>query len=107
MRLTKLQKEFIDKNLSKGAYVAFPKSIFKSQEYKQWKKEKYKKDVKLNAMEQDTHIGKMRYLNVIQYLMMGQQVSKMVLGCPSKISWLFKLILTMAGKNRIDLTIIT
>jgi len=51
MRLTKLQKEFIDKNLSKGAYVAFPKSIFKSQEYKQWKKEKYKKDVKLNAME--------------------------------------------------------
>ena len=42
MRLTKLQKEFIDKELPKGTYVAFPLSIFKSKEYKQWKKDKRK-----------------------------------------------------------------
>jgi len=45
MRLTKLQKEFIDKELPKGAYAAFPLSIFKSNEYKQWKKDRRKRNV--------------------------------------------------------------
>jgi len=38
MRLTKLQQEFIDQNISKDSYTAFPMSVFKSKEYKLWKK---------------------------------------------------------------------
>ena len=36
-RLTKLQTEFIDGKCKNG-YIAFPLSIFKSIEYKSWKK---------------------------------------------------------------------
>jgi len=38
MRLTKLQCEFIDKDVPKGSFVAFPKSVFKSDEYKAWRR---------------------------------------------------------------------
>ncbi len=37
-KLTKLQKENIDENISKNGYVCFPVDIFKSKEYKQWRK---------------------------------------------------------------------
>jgi len=45
MILTKLQNEFIDKDLPKRAYVVFPLSIFTSKEYKQWKRDRLKKIV--------------------------------------------------------------
>ena len=38
-RLTKLQNEFINQNLGDG-FVVFPLSIFKSKEYKNWKRNK-------------------------------------------------------------------
>ena len=41
MKLTKRQNEYIDQGLSKGSYVAFPRSIFKSKEYKDWLKHKH------------------------------------------------------------------
>lgn len=44
MRLTKLQKEFMNKNITPGSYVAFPLSMFKSKEYKEWKKERRKRN---------------------------------------------------------------
>jgi hypothetical protein len=40
MRLTKLKLEYIDLLISKNGYVAFQTDIFKSEEYKQWKKER-------------------------------------------------------------------
>ena len=43
MRFTKLQKEFIDENVSDGSYICFPHDIFKSKVYKKWKKERRKK----------------------------------------------------------------
>ena len=42
MELTKLQQEFLDKDLSKDAFVAFPNSIFKSDTYKKWKRDRRK-----------------------------------------------------------------
>lgn len=45
MRLTRLQKEFIDENIPKGSYIAFPASLFKSKEYKQWIKDRRKRNI--------------------------------------------------------------
>lgn len=39
-QLTKLQKEFIDKETNRGSYIAFPLNIFKSEEYRNWKRKK-------------------------------------------------------------------
>jgi len=44
MRLTKLQTEFIDKFTEKDGYIAFPINVFKSKEYKEWKREKRQKN---------------------------------------------------------------
>ncbi len=38
MRLTKLQIEYVDQFIPSGSYIAFPLSIFKSKEYKKWKR---------------------------------------------------------------------
>ena len=40
MRLTKLKLEYIDRLITKNGYVAFPTDIFKSDEYKKWKRER-------------------------------------------------------------------
>jgi len=43
MRFTKLQQEFIDRECSKGSYVAFPLAMLKGNEYRAWKKDRRKK----------------------------------------------------------------
>ena len=54
MKFTKLQTEFADRDLSKGAYVAFPLSIFKSDEYKRWKRERRKNNMEIRHNKQQT-----------------------------------------------------
>ena len=40
MKLTKRQREYIEGGCSKGSYIAYPSSIFKSDSYKKWLKDR-------------------------------------------------------------------
>jgi len=40
MKLTKLQRIYIDIGLPKNSFIAFPNDVFKSKEYKEWKKKR-------------------------------------------------------------------
>lgn len=39
-RLTKLQKEYLERGIPNGSYVAYPEAIFKHKNYAKWKRER-------------------------------------------------------------------